>query len=229
VAGGAGVHADAAARLEAAHRALRADPDVQFTLDPVETPKSPEWLLKFLRPIGRVIGRFFRWLDSFLPDAPWAKMILWMVIALAAAALALVLWKRLRGGAWRWPFRRGAAADAAAADEEEWVPEEAPARAWLKEADAFAAEGRYADAVHHLLLRSVDDIALRRPRLVRPALTSRELALADTLPVAARDLFSRIAALVERSFFGGRPVESDDWAAARQAYADFILPRAWKA
>lgn len=223
------MQADPAARLEAAHRALRADPDIQFTFDRAEMPKPPEWLVKALRAIGRPVARVFRWIDGFLPDAPWAKIILWSVIALAAAALAVLVWMRLRDGAWRWPFRRRAASDAAAADEETWVPDEAPARAWLEEADALAAEGRYADAVHHLLLRSVDDIAQRRPRLVRPALTSRELARAGSIPAAARDLFARIAALVERSLFGGRTVAADDWAAARAAYVDFVLPRAWKA
>ena len=39
------------------------------------------------------------------------------------------------------------------------------ARARLaREADALAAEGRFAEAIHHLLLRSVEDIGRRRPR-----------------------------------------------------------------
>jgi hypothetical protein len=64
---------------------------------------------------------------------------------------------------------------------------------------------------------------------VRPALTSRELAAAEAIPAPARDLFARIARLVERSLFGGRPVAADDWTTARAAYADFALPGTWRA
>jgi hypothetical protein len=225
------VQAADAARLEAAHRALRADPDIQFQLERVETPKPPEWLIHLLDRLGRAlspVGRFFGWIDSHLPAAPWARIFLWTVIAVAAIMLAIVLWRGFRDGRWEWPFRRRLASAVPAA-EEEWRPEEAPARAWLEEADRLAGEGRYAEAIHHLLLRSVEDIARRRPRLVRPALTSRELAAAGAVPAAARDLFARIAATVERSLFGGRDVEAADWNAARGDYADFVLPRSWKA
>jgi hypothetical protein len=223
---------EAAARLEAAHRALRADPDIQFQLQRVEQSKPPEWLVQFLHWLGkglRPIGRVFRWIDSFMPDVAWAKILLWTVLAAAAVTLVVVLWRGLRGGRWEWPWRRRRLVETEPAEEAEWRPEEAPARAWLEEADRLAGEGLYAQAIHHLLLRSVDDIAKRRPRLVRPALTSRELAAAGAVPSAARDLFARIAATVERSLFGGRAVDAADWDAARTAYADFVLPRAWKA
>ena len=36
-----------------------------------------------------------------------------------------------------------------------------------------------------------------------------------------------IAAVVERSFFGGRPVDEAGYAACRQAYTAFALPGAW--
>lgn len=225
------MQAAGAARLEAAHRALRADPDIQFGMERAEVPKPPEWLIKGLHWTGerlRPVGRFFRWIDSFLPDAPWAKIVLWAVIALAAATLLMVLWYGLREQRWGWPLRRRHIAAGDVEAEEEWRPGEAPARAWLEEADALAGAGRYAEAIHHLLLRSVEDIARRRPRLVRPALTSRELAAAEALPAGARDIFSRIAATVERSLFGGRDVAPAEWSDARGAYADFVLPRAWK-
>ena len=195
-------------------------------------PKPPEWLLHVLRWLGHVlrpVGRFFHWIDSFLPSAPWAKILLWTVLALAVLTFAVVIWRGLRDGRWEWPYRRRRPLAVADAEEEAWAPEAAPAREWLAEADALAAEGRYGEAIHHLLLRSVEDLARRRPRLVRPALTSRELAAAHGIPAGARDLFARIAAMVERSLFGGRSVGAGDWDAARGAYADFVLPRVWKA
>lgn len=179
-----------------------------------------------LRPVGRAL----HWIGSFMPDAPYARIFLWTVLALAALFLIYMVYQRVRHGEWRLPRRRRAiAAEAAAEEEAQWAPEAAPARSWLQEADALAAQGLYAEAVHHLLFRSVEDIARRRPRLVRPALTSRELAAAHAIPAAARDLFARIAALVERSLFGGRPVGETEWSAARAAYADFVLPGNWRA
>jgi hypothetical protein len=124
----------------------------------------------------------------------------------------------------RWR-RRG---EAGLETEDEWVPDAAPARAWLEEADALAARAQFAEAVHHLLRRSIDDIAWRRPQLVRPALTSRDIAGAESIPAQARALFRPIVAIVERSLFGGRPVSADDWSATRAAYADFALPKAWR-
>ncbi len=163
-----------------------------------------------------------------MPDAPYARILLWTVLAAAALGFAVMLYRRIRDGEWRMPGRRRPVGIEAEAEEEAWAPEATPARSWLREADGLAAQGRYAEAVHHLLFRSIEDIARRRPRLVRPALTSRELAAAEALPPPARSLFARIAGLVEHSLFGGRPVEASDWSSARTAYADLVLPGTWR-
>lgn len=208
-----------------------AEGDVQLRLRREDPPvEPPAWLKALFRWLGELfapVGRFFRWLLDLLPDAPVARAALWVVLALCAALLVWAVVERLRHGRWRLPGRRARAA--AVADEEEWAPEAAATRSWLQEADALAAQGRYAEAAHHLLRRSIEDLARRRPQLVRPALTSRELAAAPAVPPAARGLFSGIAALVERSLFGGRAVGPDDWGRARAAYADFALPGAWRA
>lgn len=195
--------------------------------DPPREP--PAWLKSFFRWLGEAlepVRRFFAWLLGFLPDAPVARALLWAMLALLAAALLWAVVERLRHGEWRLPRRRARAV--AVEPEPEWAPEAAQTRGWLQEADALAAQGRYAEAAHHLLFRSIEDLARRRPQLVRPALTSRELAAAPAVPPAARGPFVRIAGLVERSLFGGRPVGPDDWTHARAAYADFALPRAWR-
>lgn len=173
------------------------------------------------------VADFFRWIDSFFPDAPYARILLWFVLAILAAALLWLVYQRLRHGAWQW--RRTPAPAAEPLLEEEWAPDHAPARRWLEEADELAAAGRYGEAIHHLLIRSVEDIARRRPTLVKPAVTSRELAAAAALPSGARQLFSGIALLVERSLFAGRPVGRSEWDEARSSYADFALPKAWQA
>lgn len=218
--------------MAAAHDALKADSSIQFSLQPEPPPpEPPQWLrdtIDWLRDVFAPVGRFLQWIGSFMPDAPYARILLWTVLAAAALGFSVMVYRRIRDGEWSLPRRRRPSGAGVEAEEEAWAPEAAPARSWLREADALAAQGRYAEAVHHLLFRSIEDIARRRPRLVRPALTSRELAAAEALPPPARSLFARIAGLVERSLFGGRPVEAADWTAARTAYADLVLPGTWR-
>lgn len=219
------------AGLQQAWRALRGDGDVQFDLTPAEPPPhAPAWLRTlghWIADLFRPVGRAIDWIASQMPAAPYARILLWTVLVTAALGLAWLLVERWRSGEWRLPrWRRAAEAEPA---EEEWVPEAAPVRAWLQEADALAARGEFAEAVHHLLRRSIDDIAYRRPRLVRPALTSRDIAAAEAIPHEARGLFTRIVATVERSLFGGRAVSADEWTATRAAYADLALAKAWRA
>lgn len=193
----------------AAHEKLRADPAIQFDLPAARPPDPPpRWLIDLLEAI-----------------APYLKYVAWGLIALAAGALIYVVARHLI--ATGLPFgRRGAPAESQA--EPDWRPEAGPARQLLRDADALATAGRYAEAVHLLLHRSVEEIERRRPHLVRPALTSRDIAAASALPADARRVFSGIAAIVETSLFGGRPVDADDWRAARAAYEDFALPQAWR-
>lgn len=233
ISGASRTAADGADHFAGAYKALRADTSIQFNLaPPPPTPKPPSWLEALLHWLDHhlfaPIGKALTWIGSFFPDAAYARIILWVVIAAGAAMLAWALFNRLRHGKWSLRLRRHAAGKLSP-QEEEWTPEAAGARSWLEEADAFAREGRFAEAIHHLLFRSIEDIANRRPNLVRQALTSRELAASDSIPGRARELFAAIARLVERSLFGGRPVSERDWLAARTAYSDFALQTAWRA
>lgn len=229
----AGTGAATDERLAATHRALLADGDIQFAPLPAPAPRAPpawlkslgEWLEWALAPVGR----FLRWIGSFMPDAPYARIFLWTVIAVLALLALWIVQDRIRHGVWRLPRRRAPAANPTAPQEEDWAPAAAPARAWLEEADRLAEQGLYGEAVHHLLLRSVDDLARRRPQLVRPALTSRDLALSPGIPPAPRRLFTEIATAVERSLFGGRSIDAEQWGRCRQAYTDFAQPRSWAA
>ena len=212
--------------------AMRHESSIQFNLQPAPQPvKPPAWLQAFFDWLGHMlkpIGRFFSWIGSFFPDVAYARILLWTVIAIGAAALLLALFNRIRSGDWSFRLpRRVPVADLEA--EQDWAPEEAGARSWLEEADALAREGRFAEAIHHLLFRSIEDIAKRRPAVVRPALTSRELAASQGIPTRARDVFAGIAGLVERSLFGGRPVKERDWIEARESYSGFALPSTWRA
>lgn len=221
-------------RLARVHDALLAEGDVQFDLPAVPPkPAPPEWMRAFGEWLEQALvplGRFLRWIASWMPEAPYARIFLWTVLALLVALIVWTVIDRVRHGVWRWPRRLWRARAVVGQDEDDdWTPEAGAARAWLESADALAAQGQYDEAVHHLLLRSVEDLARRRPKVVRPALTSRDLAETPEVPPAPRRLFKEIAQAVERSLFGGRPIDAETWGACRAAYADFVRPRTWNA
>lgn len=183
---------------------------------PPPKPETPEWLLA----IGRGIRNLFEWL------APLAQPLLWI----GGALLVLLLLYLFVPAFAQWVddlrYRRKRRAEA---DEIDMVghAEAGAARALLAEADALAAAGRFAEATHLLLYRSVEDISARRPGLVQPAMTSRDLAAAHDLPAVARDAFSRIARAVEISLFGGRAIDAGAWEQCRTAYAEMTVPKNW--
>lgn len=219
-----------AEKFDTAYRALREDGATQFSLPSTRlAAEPPAWIEavgRFFRKLFEPVGRFFSWLDSFLPEAGFVRIVLWTLIAVAIAAFAAVLVQRLRHGQWQWRSRRKPVESAV--EMEDWRPEASPLRAWLEEADALARQGRFAEAIHCLLLRSIDDLASRRPQLARPSLTGRELSCSPLLPARARSLFASIAAIVERSFFGGGMVDECQWVEARQAYSEFAHAGAWR-
>ncbi|HEY0594498.1 DUF4129 domain-containing protein, partial [Sphingopyxis sp.] len=174
---------------------------------------------EWLKTLFDSIGSFFKW------SSPAVTPLLWIGVAV----LALVLLYFFVPAFARWvdnlPFRRKAGGDEEI--DSVGLAEAGAARALLAEADALAAESRFAEAVHLLLYRSVEDIEGRRPGLVKPAMTSRELAEARDLPSVAREAFSRIARAVEISLFGGRAIDAAAWDQCRSAYAEMTVPKNW--
>jgi hypothetical protein len=199
------------AAIADAHAKVRADTSIQFDFPwfKLKQDPPPEWLLRVFRAIGRGI--------EWVGKPGWRIILIVLAICLAAVLLfALVPPARdwLRGLLAR--RRPEPAADT-------WMPQATVARELLDEADALAAQGEYDRAVHLILQRSIADIERWRSDVVRPSLTSRDIARADALPDHARGVFGRIAALVERSLFAGRSLGATDWQAARADYASFAL------
>jgi hypothetical protein len=110
-----------------------------------------------------------------------------------------------------------------AEDTPAWQPERAASLALIEEAEQLAAEGRFNEATHLLLTRSVGELAAARPGLVEPSSTARELAVLPALSEPAREAFRVIAERVERSLFALERLERADWETARDAYARFAL------
>jgi hypothetical protein len=190
------------------------DIQTRFPAPPPPT-ETPAWI----KALFEAIGDFFRW------SAPALKPMLWI----AAILLALFLLYHFVPAFARWvdnlPLLRKSRAEEA--DDIVGQAEAGAARALLAEADALAAAGRFGEAAHLLLYRSIEDIDGRRPGLVRPAMTSRELAEAHDLPAVAQGAFSRIARAVEISLFGGRSIDAGAWEQCRSAYAELTVPKNW--
>ncbi len=186
--------------------------EIQYTpLPPYNPPKAdpPEWLKAIFRflewllaPLGRVFGANFSAIGILLA-------------ALAVLGAAWIGWTLFQ----RWRLTRTLATSAAPPQ----VIDRAAALALLEDADALAAQGRYDEAVHLLLQRSVHHIAAARPDWLSPSSTAREISLIPGLPTAARQAFTLIAREVERSLYALRALAADDWQRARAAYAAFAL------
>jgi hypothetical protein len=195
--------------LPDAHQRLLADRDLQFAMPtPRPPPKPPAWAA---------------WIADVLEQlAPVLHYLFWAGLAVLALGVVYLVGRELIHI--RLPRKT-----AKAKPDRAWRPTEQAARALLEDADRLAAEGRFAQASHLLLLRSIEDIEGRRPRAVQPALTARDIAALDALPQAARPSFALIAEVVERSLFGGRGVDADAWRRCRDAYETFALPQGWAA
>ena len=193
---------------------IRADSDIQFS--PVEIPKpkprEPGWFDEFFKWMGELLAPLGEFLGLSWP------VLKWVLLGLAIAALLYLLWQLIAPAlGWRPQNRKTV--------EPDWAPVRSDAIALLEDADRLATAGDFDGATHLLLQRSVRQIADARPDWVEPSSTARELAALSALPDAARKAFSTIAERVERSLFALRKLGSDDWQAARDAYASFALER----
>ena len=197
------------ASLAAAHAELLKDKSLQFQMQgapkPPEPPRWLDWLPEFLQAIG-----------------PAAKYLFWGVVILVVLLIAWLILREVAG------LRFNVGRRAPRARPADWAPDRAKAAVLLADADRLAAEGRFEEAAHLVLLRGVEDIRARRPGVVAPALTSREIAASERLPERARPAFAEIACIVERSLFGGGRLDEPAWRDCRSAYERLIFADAWR-
>jgi hypothetical protein len=195
--------------FEAAHKAMLRAPKIQHDFPShidKPPPPTPGWLKALatvLEPLGHIMPYLF-----------------WGGIALGVAFILYLIVREMGGFAWTRKPKKAAA-------EAEYRPDARTAAVLLADADELAAQGRFAEAVHSLLLRSIEDMRKRRPRALTPALTARDITVLPALPEPARPAFAAMAQAVERSLFGGRPVDRAEFDACRKSYEDFAFPKAW--
>lgn len=193
-------------------QAVRGIADIQYApLPPAKTPDAqvPEWIQALFRALEAVLAPIGRLLGMSWPVFQWVLIGLGVLLAL------FVLWRLAEPLIARWRARPE--------DEEapQWALTRTEAAALLEEADRLAGEGRFGEAAHLLLRRSVSQIRDARPDWLIPASTAREIAELPMLPAAGRRAFAVIAERVERCLFALRDLDARDWADARAAYAEF--------
>ncbi len=201
-------------------RELREDPNIQFeeVVIPPQPPREPNWF-------ERMMAEVFEFLANLFAPIGQALGLSWPVLqwALLGLLVLFVLYLIYRLVDPQWFARKSNGDDSA--EDEGWQPTRADSVALLEEADRLASEGKFDEATHLLLKRSVSQIAAARPEWVEPSSTARELAALPALSEAARVAFRTISDRVERSLFALRTLDKSDWEAARNAYSEFALAR----
>ncbi len=204
--------------LEATIRQIQGDSSYQLQFAPAPPPPT-------MPSSNGWFSQFFRWLGG---DGDWlVRLIAFALILVAVVAIAYMLIPAVRDFVDRLRFGRKRT-EADVAEGHGWQPDATGARNLLQAADALAANGRFAEAVHLLLERSVEDIGNRRPGLVQPAFTARSIAMLRELPEAARQAFAHIGAIVERGIWAERAIDAEDWSAARAQYESFAFGAHWR-
>jgi hypothetical protein len=137
---------------------------------------------------------------------------LWLVIAAAIGVLLyafrdMIPILRMAGGG-AWTSDEAVAGDLARKD---------PSVA-LAAADELATEGRYAEAMHVLLLRGLADIRARLDEPFADSLTSREILRSPRLPEDVRTSLRDVVSRVEWTYFGEHPAEREDYLACRESF-----------
>ncbi len=148
-------------------------------------------------------------LDVHLPLGPLElllRILLWGALGVLAFLAVAWLVRRLAPGA-----RDVELAEPAGA---------APVAIPIASAEALAAEGRWAEAIHALLLDTLT--ALSRAARLAPSLTSREIVARVPLPAPAREALSGLVVAVEVSRFGGAAAVEEDYRACLGRFRAFL-------
>lgn len=129
-------------------------------------------------------------------------------MVLAVAVIALVLAWGVQALLQRVAKERQSAETGTEAEGDEAGPER---ELDVGDATRLAAEGRYGEAIHALLLAAIQHFAARARMQVQPSRTSRELVRLLPLTGDSRAKFNELVIAVERTLFGGEPAGADDF------------------
>jgi hypothetical protein len=199
-----GLASPEAAEVREAARAVLSQPAYQS-----ELPGDPE----FGAAPTSAAPRPHRWDGPRLADgSPIAGVLMWSLIGIFVVLAGAVAWRELKVG------RAGEPAGPDGGDGDAPAPVIGPAP--LADAEALAALGQFAEAVHVLLLRTLQ--ALSRRADVPEALTSREVLGTVSLAPPARAALGQLVDAVEVTRFGGAAAGRADYDRCVAAYRAFV-------
>lgn len=92
----------------------------------------------------------------------------------------------------------------------------------LDDAKALAAQGRYEEAVHLLLLHTIEDVKRQKKDHIPTCWTAREILKKSALPSKAVAAMQSIVGVVELSFFGGHAIGQAGYERCISDYESFI-------
>jgi hypothetical protein len=137
---------------------------------------------------------------------------IWIVIAIAVGILLYAFRDLL-------PLGRGRGSGAWTQDEAALDAVKPGAQTMiLGAADQLAAEGRFAEAMHMLLLDGLAHMRQRLDQQLSDSLTSREILRSTNLPAEARAALQDVVARVEPTYFGEYPAAAADYGACRESF-----------
>ncbi len=140
-------------------------------------------------------------------------------IVLAAAVVVLILvW--LIQALLQKIGRRASGAEAGAVVPGEAAAPERPVD--VEDATRLAAEGRYGEAIHALLLAAIQHFAARAPMPLQASRTSRELARLLPLTGESRPKFNELVMAVERTLFGGQAAAAEDYQRSLERFRSLV-------
>jgi hypothetical protein len=93
----------------------------------------------------------------------------------------------------------------------------------LGDAEELAARGEYREAIHTLLLRTLQELVRSSAVRVGPALTSREILGRVPLAHDARDALQGLIVAVELTHFGGDEAIEEDYVRCRAQFQKFAI------
>ncbi len=95
---------------------------------------------------------------------------------------------------------------------------------WLARADRLAAEGKFGEALHLLLLGAIHSLSRSSRMTTKDSFTSRELLRRFTLAGEKKDAFQFLVLGTEKFLFGGQPPGQGDFESSR-AHASLFLQK----
>ncbi|HLG88285.1 MAG TPA: DUF4129 domain-containing protein [Alphaproteobacteria bacterium] len=140
-------------------------------------------------------------------EALWLAALLSLALLLYAFRDMIPVWGRRRADDWL-----SAGAGAGAGQNSRTAEQKA------EEADALARDGRFAEAMHALLLQSVMEIRSRLDARIADSLTSREILRRVRLTAEGAAALREIILSVEWTYFGEHPADASDYGRCRQHF-----------